>query len=82
MIVNETCQIIWEVLKAIMMPNPSAESWRVIEEGFHKWNVPNFIRAIDEKHVIQDTVDHCTSVIRSSFSIVLLVLADATSYNL
>jgi hypothetical protein len=74
--VNETCQI-WEEQKAFVVLNPSAESWRIIEQEFHKWNFPIYIGAIDGKHVmIQDAVDCCTSITRSIFHCTL-ALVDA-----
>jgi hypothetical protein len=33
-IVNENCKIIWEELKAIVMPIPLAGSWRLLSNGF------------------------------------------------
>jgi hypothetical protein len=79
--VNETFQITWEELKAIVMPSPSAESWRVIEQGILKWNFPNCIRAIDVKKNIMIQAPGCSGLLyfnyKKYFSIVLLALVDA-----
>ena len=51
-IVQETCHRIWEVLSPIYMPFPSAEIWKVCAEKFEdKWQRPNYISAVDGKHI-------------------------------
>jgi hypothetical protein len=53
-----------------VMPEPSEEQWKAIAEDFWNiWNFPNFIRAVDGKHVI----------IEETFSVVFLALVDATT---
>jgi hypothetical protein len=66
-----------------MMPNPSAKSWRVIEQGFLKWNFPNCIGATDEKHVMIQAPGRSGSLYfnyKKYFSIELLALVD-TNYK-
>lgn len=64
------------------MSHPTMEDWKHTEEQFRtNWQLPNCIGAIDGKHVVTDklqtTVGRCTSIIKKTFSIVLLDLVDA-----
>jgi hypothetical protein len=75
--------MLWEEVKATVMPNPSAESWTVIEQGFHKWNIPNCIGTTDGKHVMIQAPGRSGSlyfIYKKYFSIVLLALVD-TNYK-
>jgi hypothetical protein len=67
-------------MKAIVMPNPSAECYRVTEQGFHKWNLPNCIRSIEGKYVMIKAPRRSGFLYfnyKKYFSIVLLELVDA-----
>ncbi|CAH1396536.1 unnamed protein product [Nezara viridula] len=51
-IVSETTYVIWTVLKDICIPLPTMELWKRIAERFHAvWNIPNYIGAIDSRHI-------------------------------
>jgi hypothetical protein len=79
-IVNKTCEIIWEELKATVMPNPSAVSWRVTEQMFHKWNFPNCIGQPQMENVMIQAPGRSGSLYfnyKKYFSIVLLAMVDA-----
>lgn len=52
MIVKETCEIIWNQLKDVCIPEPTTESWENIASGFEEYaNFPNCLGAIDGKHI-------------------------------
>ena len=51
-VVVEKCQAIWDVLKEEVLPVPTPEHWRKIEEGFRiRLHFPNCIGALDGKHI-------------------------------
>lgn len=51
-IIPETCQAIWEVLQPIFLPQMYRNSWKRVADGFmEKWQFPNCLGAIDEKHI-------------------------------
>lgn len=82
-IVRETCQVLWEVLQPIYMPQPTEQMFRTVAEEFWtKFNFPNCVGAIDGKHVRII----CPAASGSMFynfkgfhSVVLQAVADANS---
>lgn len=51
-IVNETCDVIWQILRAVYMKQPTTNDWLHISSQFlEKWNIPNCLGAIDGKHI-------------------------------
>ena len=83
-IVNETCAALWEILQPEIMPTPSKEKWKEIAHGFNDcWQFPNFVGAMDGKHVTIQAPADSRSVYynyKHSYSIVLLAIVDA-NYN-
>ncbi|XP_068083809.1 uncharacterized protein [Anabrus simplex] len=80
-IVNETCEILSNILHPIYMPKPTEEKWKSIEKGFQeRWQFPNCIGSIDGKHVIIQAPNKSGSLFynyKGTFSIVLLALVDS-----
>ena len=80
--VRETCQAIAEVLTPIEMAPPTREDWIRIEKEFNKcWNFPNFIGALDGKHLVIQAPGNSDGIFRnykSTFSINLMALVDAS----
>lgn len=80
-IVNETTEAIWKILLPIVMPAPTKEMWKKIEQDFaDKWNYPNCVGAIDGKHVVVQAPRKSGSLFfnyKKTFSVVLLAIADA-----
>jgi hypothetical protein len=63
--VYETCDKIWKTPARMVMPAPTMKQWQKIEEGFSlSWNYPNYLGAIDGKHVVcEKTTKHSTPVL-------------------
>ena len=78
-IVLDVCTAIWDVLTPIYMPVPSEDKWKSIADEFYeRWNFPNCIGAIDDKHVmIQCPFNSALLFYKSYFLIVLLAVASA-----
>lgn len=52
-IVSETCQVIWDVLRDVVFPEPTEEMWiRKAYEFEVLWNFTHCIGSIDGKHVV------------------------------
>ncbi|XP_071995514.1 uncharacterized protein [Engystomops pustulosus] len=81
MIVRTTCEVIWERLRAAVMPEPTAEDWIRISDGFQESaQFPNCIGALDGKHIRVKKPAHSGSQFfnyKQYFSVVLLALADS-----
>ena len=80
-IILDVCTAIWDVLAPIYMPVPSEDKWKSIADEFYeRWNFPNYIGAIDGKHVMIQCPFNSDSLFcnyKSYFSIVLLAVASA-----
>ncbi|XP_030767516.1 protein ALP1-like [Sitophilus oryzae] len=82
-IVNETCQVLWNVLSPIYLKSPNTEKeWKDISDGFwSRWNFPNCIGALDGKHINikapARSAVHCILTTKKNFSIVLLAACDS-----
>ena len=80
-VIVETCQAMWEVLKDDVLPHPTPEHWRRIEEGFRiRLHFPNCIGALDGKHIRIKAPGNTGSLYhnyKGHFSTVLLALVDA-----
>ncbi|XP_044741064.1 protein ALP1-like [Chrysoperla carnea] len=81
-IIEETCQIIWDILKQKVLPYPlNTADWLKIANGFEEqWQFPHCIGAIDGKHVrIQCPDNGGSSYFNYKYhhSIVLLAICDA-----
>lgn len=51
-IIAETTKIIWEVLQPLVLQPPTEQEWLNVAEGYkNRWQFPNCIGAIDEKHI-------------------------------
>lgn len=76
-----TCRAIEQQMMASQFPRPTEDMWRDIALQFlEKWNFPNFLGAIDGKHITIVSPAHSGSLFfnyKRSFSIVLLALVDA-----
>ena len=52
-IVIDTCKAIWETFHDEWMPMPTCDDGLEIAEQFNQmWNFPNFVGALDGKHVV------------------------------
>lgn len=80
-ILQETCQAIWDELQPELVPVLNKEMWRGIAQRFDsKWQFPNCIGAIDGKHVMMRCPPNSGSKYYSYkgyFSMVLLTVVDA-----
>ncbi|XP_072033385.1 uncharacterized protein [Amphiura filiformis] len=82
MVVEETCNVIWEVLQAHFVKFPSSvEDWLEIAHGFEdKWQFPHCLGALDGKHVTMQAPPNAGSNYfnyKKTHSIVLMALCDA-----
>lgn len=51
-IIRETCEAIWDCLHKELLFTLSYNGWREVAHEFQeKWNFPNYIGALDGKHV-------------------------------
>ncbi|XP_075707214.1 uncharacterized protein LOC142741765 [Rhinoderma darwinii] len=51
-IVKLTCEVIWQQLRAAVMPKPKPEDWIRIADGFFQSaQFPNCVGALDGKHI-------------------------------
>ena len=82
LVIQETCQAIWEVLQPTEMPPPSPEMFSKIEKVFaERWNFPNCVGAVDGKHVQIQCPPNSGSLYynyKGWFSINLMALVDGT----
>ena len=80
-VIMETCQAIWIAMNAEMLPDPTTERWKQIEEGFRiRWHFPNCIGALDGKHIMIKAPKNSGSLFhnyKGHFSTVLMALVDA-----
>ena len=85
---KEACAVIWNVLcdKGYVSPPLSEEAWTNVSAGFEqRWNFPNALAAIDEKHVIIQAKFHQILLLfilitKKRSNIVLMAVCDA-KYN-
>lgn len=80
-IVKDTCDVLWEELRATEMPVPTEDLWSNTARRFEeKWQFPNCIGALDGKHVVIQAPANSGSQFfnyKGTFSVVLLALVDA-----
>ncbi|XP_075711692.1 uncharacterized protein LOC142748488 [Rhinoderma darwinii] len=80
-IIRLTCEVIWQRLRAAVMPQPKAEDWLRIAEGFYQSaQFPNCVGALDGKHIRVQKPPHSGCLYfnyKQYFSVVLLALADS-----
>jgi hypothetical protein len=81
-IINETVEVIWEVLAPIYLKTPATEEdWINISDGFSNiCNFPNCIGALDGKHINIQAPPNSGSIYfnyKKTFSIVLLATCDS-----
>ena len=80
-IIIETCDIIWDVLQPVYMPEPTRQDWINISNQFYtRWNFPNCLGALDGKHIIMTAPAKSGSLFynyKGSFSVNLMALVDA-----
>ena len=82
MIVDDTCDAIWNSLSTDYLRIPSnSNEWKKISDSFYKsWNFPHCLGAIDGKHVVMQASPHsgCSYYnYKHTHSIVLLAVCDA-----
>lgn len=59
MIIHETCNVIWEKLKDIVLPIPSQDAWLKVAADFESiWNFPHCLGAIDGKHIAIEVINY------------------------
>lgn len=80
-IIDEVCQIIWDILCPIYLPTKDAFEWQLVARGFQrKWNFPNCLGAIDGKEIRIKQPPHSGSRFynyKKFFSFKLLASCDA-----
>jgi hypothetical protein len=80
-IIKEVCKVIWKILVPLHMPEPTSEmQLSASNEFFQRWNFPNCIGSIDEKHIRLKCPSNSGSMYynyKQYYSIVLQALADA-----
>ncbi|CDQ64091.1 unnamed protein product [Oncorhynchus mykiss] len=79
--VPSVAQAIWDCLVGEYMPVPKEEDWRTIAAEFlERWNFPNCLGSIDEKHV-EIQAPPCSGSqfynYKGTYSVVLLAVVDA-----
>jgi len=83
-IVQETCEVIWNVLQPLEMREPNKEMWLKKSAEFYKFtNFPNCVGSVDGKHVRMQCPPNTGSDylnFKKYFSIVLMDVADANYY--
>jgi len=83
-IVQETCEVIWNVLQPLEMPEPNKEMWLKKSAQYYKFtNFPNCVGSVDGKHIRIQCPPNTGSDyfnFKKYFSIVLMAVADA-NYN-
>ncbi|XP_054603133.2 uncharacterized protein [Nothobranchius furzeri] len=79
--VHMVCAAIEKVMMGQYLPPPTDEMWKTVAQGFwEKWNFPNFLGALDGKHIHIQAPPRSGSQYfnyKKTFSIVLLALVDA-----
>ena len=83
-IVQETCEVIWNVLQPLEMPEPNKEMWLKKSAQFYKFtNFPNCVGSVDGKNIRIQCPPNTGSDyfnFKKYFSIVLMAVADANYY--
>ncbi|XP_030763488.1 protein ALP1-like [Sitophilus oryzae] len=78
---SKTLEVLWNVLKPLVLNPPRLEDWAAIADGFEdRWNFPNCIGAIDGKHInIQAPLNSGSTFFnyKGSHSIVLMAVVDS-----
>ncbi|XP_068093678.1 uncharacterized protein [Hyperolius riggenbachi] len=78
-IVHETCEVIWEVLQPIVMPQPTEQLWGDVAEEFAiRTQFPNCIGALDGRHIQFQMPPRSGSKECKKFSVVLMAIADSS----
>ena len=84
-ILQETCEVIWNVLQSLEMPEPNKEMWLKISSEFYKCtNFPNCMGSVDGKHIRMQCPPNTGSDyfnFKKYFSIVLMAVADANYFT-
>ncbi|XP_056374436.1 uncharacterized protein LOC130272627 isoform X2 [Hyla sarda] len=79
-LVSETCQVMWNKLQLLHLPNPTQSTWLESAQGFlQNANFPNFVGALDGKHVRIRKPSGSGSLCynyKKYFSIILMAIAD------
>ena len=75
---RNTCEVIWDELQPIYLPEPNIQDWHHI--GFsNRWNFPNCVGTLDEKHIVLQSPAKSGSLYfnyKGTFSLVLMALVD------
>lgn len=59
MIIHETCNVIWEKLKDVVLPISSQDAWMKVAADFESiWNFPHCLGAIDGKHITIEVINY------------------------
>lgn len=82
-IIYETCNVIWDELKASELPELTSDSFKEVAIGFaQRWRFPHVLVAIDGKHIKMECPPNSGSAYfnyKQTFSIVLQRICDAQS---
>ena len=77
-LILDVCTAIWDALASRHLQVPSEAEWHSIAEDFYvRWNFPNYIGAIDGKHIMIQCPSNSGSLFfnyKSYFSVVLLAV--------
>lgn len=80
-IINETCEVVWNVNQPTELPEPNRDQWIDISNKFYtKTQFPNCVGAVDGKHIRCVNPKNSGSIYfnyKKFFSIVLMAVVDA-----
>lgn len=80
-IIEDVCDVLWNVLQPLVMPEPTENDWKKIAKDFDDlWQFKNCLGALDGKHVYIKAPSKSGSSFfnyKKRFSVVLMCLADA-----